>query len=111
TTTNHFHTRSLHDALPIYPVLAEGGTGVRRQVLEAGRVGGGRGHDGGVLHRAVLLQGVLDRGDGRALLPDRHVDAPHLPPRVAGAPVVPLVDDRVDRDGGLAGLAVPDDEL
>ena len=31
--------------------------------------------------------------------------------RVAGLPVGLLVDDRVDRDGGLAGLAVADDEL
>ena len=31
--------------------------------------------------------------------------------RVAGLPVLPLVEDRVDADRGLAGLAVADDQL
>src|SRR5207342_3638442 len=44
-----------------------------------------------------------DVGDGRVLLADRDVDALN-----AG---VLLVDDRVDRHGGLAGLAVADDQL
>jgi hypothetical protein len=44
-----------------------------------------------------------DVGDGRVLLADRDVDALN-----AGAL---LVDDRVDRQRGLAGLAVADDQL
>ena len=51
----------------------------------------------------MLLQALHHRRDGRVLLPDRHVDADH--PRAA------LIDDRVDRDRGLAGAAVPDDQL
>ena len=54
---------------------------------------------------------AADRGDRGALLADGDVDAAHLLLRVAGRPVVLLVDDRVDRDGGLAGLAVADDQL
>jgi hypothetical protein len=50
-------------------------------------------------------------GDGGALLADGDVDAADLLLRVAGTPVVALVDDRVDRQGGLAGLAVADDQL
>src|SRR5690606_36347057 len=50
-------------------------------------------------------------GDRRALLPDRDVDAAHLLVDIARVPVGLLVDDRVDRDRGLAGLAVADDEL
>ena len=50
---------------------------------------------------------LLERGDGlrdgRALLADRDVDALHA--------LALLGEDRVDRDGGLAGLAVADDEL
>src|SRR6266545_3429165 len=69
------------------------------------------GDDRRVLQRAVLLQRALDRRDGGGLLTDRHVDATDLLLRVAGAPVVPLVDDRVDGDRGLAGLAVADDQL
>ena len=46
------------------------------------------------------LDGLRDR---RALLADRDVDALHA--------LTLLVQDRVDRDGGLAGLAVADDQL
>src|SRR5262249_20732928 len=46
-----------------------------------------------------------------ALLADRDVDAADLPGRVAAVPVLLLVEDRVDADGGLAGLPVADDEL
>ena len=95
----------------VHPVLADGRAGVRRDVLVARRVGGGRGHDRGVLHRAGVLQRLADLGDGGALLADRHVDALDLAGRVAGLPVRPLVDDRVDGDGGLAGLPVADDQL
>ena len=59
--------------------------------------------DDRVLHRAVLLELAHDVRDRRVLLPDRDVDAL----KVAAL----LIDDRVDRDRGLAGLAVADDEL
>src|SRR5690606_24528956 len=49
--------------------------------------------------------------DRRALLADRDVDAADLLARVPGLPVRLLVDDRVDRDRRLAGLAVTDDQL
>ena len=42
---------------------------------------------------------------------DGDVDAAHLLLRVAGLPVLLLVDDRVDRDGRLAGRPVTDDQL
>src|SRR5262249_44484451 len=85
--------------------------GVRRDVLEAGRVRGGRGYDRRVLHRVGPVQRRLHRGDRRALLADRDVDAADLLLRVAAVPELLLVDDRVDRDRGLAGLAVADDQL
>src|SRR5699024_1485987 len=69
------------------------------------------GDDGGVLHRTVLLERRPHRGDGRALLADGDVDAADLLLRVAGFPVGLLVQDRVDADRGLAGLAVADDQL
>ena len=53
----------------------------------------------------------MTAGDRRALLADRDVDAANLLLRVAGRPVGLLVDDRVDRDRGLAGLPVADDQL
>ena len=56
-----------------------------------------------VLHRAVLRELVDDAGDRRLLLPDRDVEAVNA--------LALLVDDRVERDGRLAGLPVADDEL
>ena len=95
----------------VHPVLADGRAGVGREVLEAGRVRRRGGDDGRVLQRAGLLEAADELGDRRALLADRDVDALDLLLRVAGRPVVALVDDRVDRDRGLAGLAVADDQL
>ncbi len=95
----------------VHPVLANGRTGVGREVLEAGRFVGGRRHDGGVSQRAGLLQGVEDSPDRRLLLPDRHIHALDLELRIPRRPVLPLVDDRIQRDGALAGLPVADDQL
>src|SRR5205085_4631968 len=84
-------------------VLAHRHAGVRRDELKRRRFRRRRRDDDGVLHRAVLLQPVNDLGHRRALLSDRHVDADDVSTL--------LVDDRVDRDCGLAGLPISDDEL
>ena len=74
-----------------------------REVLERGRVLGAGDDDDGVLHRAVLLEHGDRLGDRRELLADGHVDADEA--------LALLVDDRVDGHGGLARLAVADDQL
>ena len=63
----------------------------------------GRADDHGVLHGAVRREGVDGLGHRRALLADGDVDALHA--------LALLVDDGVDGDGGLARLAVADDQL
>lgn len=95
----------------VHPVLSDGRAGVGGDVLEAGGVGCRGIHDHRVLHGAGLAQILMHLGDGGVLLADRDVDAAHLLLRVAAAPVVELVDDRVGGDGGLAGLAVTNDQL
>ena len=84
-------------------VLAHGGTRHRGDVLQGGGVGRGSVHDDRVLHRAVLLKRLHHAGHRGSLLAHGDVDADHA--------LALLVDDGVDRDGGLAGLAVADDEL
>src|SRR5690606_32575885 len=84
-------------------VFAHGATGVRRQVLQGGGLGGGSGNDDGIGQGAVLFQLANHVGDSGLLLADGHVDA--LDAAVA------LVDDRVDRHGGLTDLTVTDDQL
>ena len=90
-------------ALLVHEVLGERAAGVRREELQRRRVGGrGDDHDG-VLDRAGLPEPLHHRRHRRLLLADGDVHADD-----AGAL---LVDDRVDRDGGLAGAAVADDQL
>ena len=87
----------------LHPVLAHGAAGVGGEVLERRRVGRAGHDDDRVVHGAVLLEGGHGVGDRRLLEADGDVDALHAE--------APLVDDRVDRDRGLAGLAVADDQL
>ena len=95
----------------VHPVLADGRPRVGGDVLVARGIGGRGVHDGGVLQRPGRLKGAAHLRDGGALLTDGHVDAADLLLRVPGPPVGFLVDDRVDRDCGLPGLAVADDQL
>src|SRR5215217_5539569 len=92
-------------------MLANGRPGVGRHVLVARRIRGGSVHDRRVGHRTGLVQHTSQRGYGRALLTDGNVDAADLLFGIATLPGRPLVDDRVDGNGGFAGLAVADDQL
>ncbi len=53
--------------------------------------------------RVGLLEHARQLCHGRLALPDRDVDADQV--------TILVVDDRVDGDGRLAGLSVPDDQL
>ena len=91
--------------------LAHRAAGEGRQELQRRRLGGGGGDNDGVIERAALLERVDDLRHGRALLTDGDVDAVELGRLVAGGVNLLLVQDGVDRHGGLAGLAVADDQL
>ena len=84
-------------------VLAHRAAGVGRHVLDRRRLVGGRGDDDRVVQRPVLVEHLDDLDHGRHPLADRDVDADQV--------LVAVVDDRVDRDRRLAGLAVADDQL
>jgi len=104
----------------IHPVfhepLAHGRAGVRGEVLIGGVVGrGGRDNDG-VFERARGLKGGQGADDVGVLLPDGDVDGIdraelRITARKADLVDLCLVDDGVDRDGGLAGAAVADDQF
>ena len=87
----------------VHEVLPDGRAGVGGDVLLGGGVRRRGGDDDAVLQCAELLQGSPEFGHGGGLLPDGHVDAHHI--------LVLLVEDGVHGDGGLAGLAVANDEL
>ena len=103
------HAQGVFDELALdfdadfHNLLAHRAAGVRGKVLEGGRILGAGADDDGVGHGAVLLEDRHGLGDGRELLADGDVDADEA--------LALLVDDRVDGDGRLAGLAVADDQL
>ena len=90
-------------AARVAEVFAEGARRVRADVEERRRIGRRGRDDDRVAHRVGFFERPDDLRDGGLLLPDRVVDADDA--RVL------LIQDGVDRDGGLSGLAIADDEL
>ena len=91
--------------------LAHRAAGEWRQILHRGRFGGRRGDDDGIFHRAIFFERLDDLGDRRALLADGDVHAVELFRFLTSFVDLFLVQDRVDADRGLAGLAVADDQF
>ena len=94
-------------------VFRHGRRGVRGEELHRRGVGRCRGDDDRVVERAVLFQLLDQLGDGRPLLSDGDVNAIELFGFVLSRRIVVgfLVEDRVQRQSRLAGLAVADDQL
>ena len=89
-------------------ILSDGRTGKRRVILQRSGIGGRGGHHDGVVHRTLGAEGLDDGSHGGAFLADGHIDTiDGLARQELGA----LVDDGIDGDGRLAGLAVADDQL
>ena len=84
-------------------VLPHRAAGEGSHPLDRSGLGRVRSDDDRVVHGSGFAQALVDLGDGRGLLADRHVDADHV--------LALLVQDRVDEDRGLAGGAVADHEL
>src|SRR5690349_600716 len=92
-------------------IFAHRASGVGREELQRRRLRRGRGDDDRIFHRAILFERADDLGDGRALLADGDVDAVELLALLARLVDLLLVDEGVERDSALAGLAVADDQL
>ena len=90
-------------AFGIAKIFPNRAPGVWSDVLHGRRIGGRRSHNDRISHRAMLFEHFHNLGYGRALLPDRHIDADEILPA--------LVDDRIQRYGRFAGLPVTDDQL
>src|SRR5207248_806938 len=71
----------------------------------------GGGDDNGIFQRALLFEHLDELGNGRALLADRDIDAIQLDVLVRLRVERFLVQNGVERDRGLASLAVADDQL
>ena len=92
-----------HIASLAHEILTDRRAGIRRDILLRRTVRRSGGNDDAVIERAVFLQRAAQTRDRGRLLTDGNVNADHV--------LSLLVQDGVDGDGGLAGLAVADDQL
>src|ERR1700726_2662449 len=92
-------------------IFAHGAAGERRDVLHRRRIGRGGRDDDRIFQRALLLQHLDELGNRRPLLADRDIDAIELDLLVGLGVERLLVQDGVERDRGLAGLAIADDQF
>mmetsp|Transcript_12162 Transcript_12162/g.24716 ORF Transcript_12162/g.24716 Transcript_12162/m.24716 type:complete len:293 (-) Transcript_12162:168-1046(-) len=92
-------------------VLTDGATRVRGKELQWGSVRCSGSDDRGELHGVRVRKRLHELSDGRALLADGNIDAEKRLLLVAGLVDRLLVNDGIDCDGGLASLAIADDEL
>ena len=87
----------------MHKVFAHGAARVGRNILQRRGIARRGVDDDRIVHRAVRFQRLSELGDGARLLSDGNIDADDA--------LALLVDDGIEGDGGLAGLAVADDEL
>ena len=87
----------------MHEIFAHGTAGVGCDILQGRKLGCRCGHHDGVAHGTGLGQALHKVCHGRALLTDGNVNADDV--------LALLVDDGIGGDGGLAGLAVADDQL
>src|SRR4051812_5176380 len=92
-------------------IFAHGAAGERRDVLHRRRIGGGGGDDDGIFQRTLLFQHLDELRHRRALLADRDIDAIQFYLLVGLRVERLLVQNGVERDRGLAGLAVANDQF
>ena len=87
----------------VHEVLAHGAAGIGRDVLKRRKLGSGSGNDDGIIQCAACAELLNNAGNSGVLLTYCDIDADNV--------LALLVDDGVDSDGSLTGLAVADDKL
>ena len=92
-----------HVPASFHEMLRDAGRGVGGDVRESGWVVAFSHDDDGVVHRAIVAQVGNDLGDGGRPLADGTIDAQHI--------LVALVQNRVNSDGGFAGLPIAKDQF
>ena len=92
-----------HVAARLHERLGDAGRGVRSDVGQTRRVVALGHDDDGVIHGALFPQGGHRLRNGGGALADGAINAQHI--------LAALVEDGVDRNGGLARLAVAENQL
>src|SRR3546814_17873735 len=81
------------------------------KILQRSGLRSGCSNNDGIFHRAVFFELTHDLSNGGVLLADGNIDAVELLALIVALIGGLLVDEGVDGDSGLAGLAVADDQL
>ena len=92
-----------HVAAGLHEGLGDTGRGVGRDIRETGRVVTLRHDHDGVGHRPLFPKGGYGLRHGRSALADGAIDAYDI--------LALLIENGIDCNGGLAGLAVPENQL
>ena len=92
-------------------ILAHGAAGIGGEELQRRALRCGRGDHDRVLHRAGVFEGLHHLRDRGALLTDGDINAIELFALIVALIDRLLIDEGVDRNRGLAGLAVANDQL
>src|SRR5258708_743297 len=87
----------------VHKVFTHGTSSKRRDIRKGSWIRSTRQHDDGVLERIVLLEFTDDTSNFGFLLTDRDINTNYV--------LAFLVDDGVDRNGGLTGLAIANDQF
>src|SRR5438270_1829834 len=89
--------------LTIAEELANRAARVRSDILHRSGIRRGSGNHNGVFHCAMLFEGSDNLRNRGTLLSNGYIDADNI--------LASLVDDRVKRHGGFAGLAIANDQF
>ena len=92
----------------ITEILSDGSPCKGSVILQCSRVARRSSHHNGIVHRTVLVQGIHDRGNGRTFLTNGYINTIH---RITSFKIGTLVDDGIDGNGRLTGLAVTDNQF
>ena len=90
-------------ATGFHELFTDGAARVRCNILKRGRFICGSYNDNCMLHRAVFFKDTQCTGNCGFLLTHSHIDTNYA--------FAFLIDDGIDRNGGLTGLTVADDQL
>ena len=87
----------------MHEVFAHRAARIGSDILQRCGVAGGRAENNGIGQRVMLPQRLHDLRDARCLLTDGYIDADDV--------LSLLIQDRIERNGRLAGLTVADNQL
>ena len=92
----------------IAEIFADSSSRKRRKILQGSRIGSGSGYHNRIIHRAFFAQYIYKTRHRRPFLSYSDIDTIY---RITCLIIMALVDNGINRNGGLTCLAVADNQL